>query len=293
MIIGAGLTGLIAAHAFQDHIVLEASSKPQDSHQALLRFRSDDVSKIVGIPFYPVTVRKGIWMNKTWKRPSINIANTYSKKVIGEIIDRSIWNLDTVTRWIAPENFYDQLIESVSKRIEWDSKWDFSETIKTPIINTAPLQYPARQLAKNLPEFKKAEITVLKFRIKNCNVYQTVYFPDPSHNLYRASITKDLLICEFVGEAIGNLWTEDLLEAFAIPDPEMVSGSVQDFGKIAPIDEQLRRELIIKLTNEKGIFSLGRFGTWRNILLDDVVKDIAILRFLMNASEYRRKLWQK
>jgi hypothetical protein len=41
---------------------------------------------------------------------------------------------------------------------------------------------------------------------------------------------------------------------------------------------------LFRLTHERNIYSLGRFATWRNILLDDVVDDIAAIKKLLKAN---------
>jgi hypothetical protein len=44
---------------------------------------------------------------------------------------------------------------------------------------------------------------------------------------------------------------------------------------------------LFRLTHEHNVFSLGRFATWRNILLDDVVDDIVqVKRLLKSSSAY-------
>jgi hypothetical protein len=54
-----------------------------------------------------------------------------------------------------------------------------------------------------------------------------------------------------------------------------------------PIDDALRKQLLFRLTHEHNVFSLGRFATWRNILLDDVVDDIVqVKRLLKSGSAY-------
>ena len=138
-IIGAGLAGLLAAHAWPQAAILEAQSEPRGMHKALLRFRSEVVSKLTGIEFKPVTVRKGIWNNDEYVEPTIRLANMYAQKVTGELVgDRSIWNLDPVQRFIAPETFYEQLLDAVGKRVCWNTPLaheDFNE----PLVSTAPL----------------------------------------------------------------------------------------------------------------------------------------------------------
>ena len=120
IIVGAGLAGLIAAHAFPHLEVVEASTGRQQTHNALLRFRSDIVGRLVGIDFRRVRVHKGIWYGSKFVRPSIRIANLYSLKCTHAMVgDRSIWNIETTDRWVAPEDFYDRLVDSVNRRIHW------------------------------------------------------------------------------------------------------------------------------------------------------------------------------
>lgn len=288
MIIGAGLAGLIAAQIFPNHTILEARSEPSPQHRALLRFRSDIISKLTGIPFRRVMVRKGIWFHG-WHEPTITLANAYSRKVLGRLVDRSVWDVEPVTRWIAPETFYEQLIDSLDNRIHWNTKYEYDADEHTA-ISTAPLPTVLSTLNISAKvKFNRAQITVERFRVPRCNVYQTIYFPDPEYSMYRASITGDLLIVEHVDEPDGN-WSA-LNLAFGIDGAEPLDTVQQPFGKIAPIDETARHSLISKLTTDHNIYSLGRFATWRNILLDDVVEDVRVIRRLINATDYERRLY--
>lgn len=291
IIIGAGLAGLIAAHAFPRGKIYEISPGPAGMHKALLRFRSPVVGELTGIGFRPVTVRKGIMFGGKWHSPNIRLANLYSAKVIGRLIDRSVWDLDSVTRYIAPTDFYDRLIESVGDRIVWGIDHPMVCDTEEPIISTAPMPVTLEKMGIMIGmDFNRAPITVERFEVQNCEVFQTVYFPSQYHSMYRASITGDLLICEFIGEPSGD-WKNELQFAFGMVQDRVPVGTIkQSFGKISPINEQTRRSAIIKLTLNHNIFSLGRFATWRNILLDDVVHDIAVIKRLANASHYERKL---
>jgi hypothetical protein len=70
-----------------------------------------------------------------------------------------------------------------------------------------------------------------------------------------------------------------------------LKSSTQKYGKILPIDERLRKEFIFYLTKEHGIYSLGRFATWRQLLLDDIVPDIGIIdKFISQDSAYDASL---
>jgi hypothetical protein len=290
MIVGAGLAGLIAAHAFPRHSIVESQPEPRQVHKALLRFRTAAVGELTGIEFVPVRVHKGLWLDGRWQSPNIRAANLYSQKVLGKLLDRSIWNLESQTRYIAPEDFYERLIEQARQRITWGVQCDFLSS-RQPLINTAPLPVVASALGWDLGlEFHRAAITVQRYHVRGAKVYQTVYFPSADHTLYRASITGDLLICEFAGAAEGN-WINDALDAFALPvSIEPLESVSQNYGKIAPVDEAKRKAAIVRLTTERNIFSLGRFATWRNLLLDDVVHDITVIKRLLNATEYERRL---
>ena len=291
MIIGAGFTGLIAAYVFPQDAIREAAPGPAQMHQALLRFRSDEISKLTGIPFKQVTVRKGIWLAGKFVQPSIGVANMYSQKCLGRVLgDRSIWNLETVQRFIAPPTFYAQLIDTVGHRIDWNTRVDFNvaKTCGRPFINTSPLPLVLTSLGIMTPDvmFEREPISVVKFTVSRCEAYQTVYFPSMLHSMYRASITGNTLICEFADKPEGD-WEADLLNAFQLHgDLEQQEMTKQPFGKIAPIDNAIRKRMIHKLSAEHNIYSLGRFAVWRNILLDDMLQDATIVKRLLHANEY-------
>lgn len=290
MIVGAGLTGLIAAHAFPRHTIIESAPAPAAAHRALLRFRSPDVGELTGVEFRPVTVRKGVWSEGRWVAPDIRLANLYSRKVLGAVLGRSIWSVEPVTRWIAPEDFYERLLDAAAERITWGHAWDHATFTNEPLISTAPLPRIAAACAiRPEVDFRYAAITVRRFRVHGADVYQTGYFPDPHTTLYRASMTGSLLICEFAGEPDGE-WLAEVMGAFALGSAEEIETAHQPYGKIAPILDSERKALIARLTRNWNIFTLGRFATWRNILLDDVVHDIAVVKRLIAATDYDRRL---
>ncbi len=293
IIVGAGLAGLIAAHAWPNAEIAETSVTGRQSHKALLRFRSQAVAQLVGVEFRKVRVHKGIWAEGSCQQPAIRWANLYAQKVLGRDSmkgDRSIWSLETVERYIAPDDLYDQLIAAVGDRIWWGHEFKFK--VSQPVISTAPLPVALQKTGIAAPElkFNRSGITVRRWRIPGADVFQTVYFPDPALSVYRASITGDTLIIESVeGRPFMDEDVEAVQRAFGIgligcAPLETVD---QKYGKIAPIDDNLRKQLLFKLTHEHGIYSLGRFATWRNILLDDVVDDInSIKRLLKTNSAY-------
>lgn len=300
-IVGAGLAGLIAAHAFPQWRVVEAAKEPAAAHRALLRFRSDAVARLTGIDFHKVLVRKSIWSDGDHTTPNIRLANMYASKVLGVVVgDRSVWNLDPVERWIAPDNLYEQLVDAVGNRITWGVEFDFALRSSMhgivpvePVVSTAPLPVVLRALKIEADlSFDRAPIHVRRFRLEGGgSLYQTIYFPDRNTPLYRASITGDTLIAELAvnpafaqGPAIED--TDHLVllvrEAFGLQAQALtpLESVRQHYGKIASVDNERRKRLLYRLTRDHGIYSLGRFATWRNILLDDVVDDIAGIKRL-------------
>jgi hypothetical protein len=295
MIVGAGLSGLIAAHLIPDVPIIDREPGPRQLHNALLRFRTPTIGEITGIEFKPVTVRKGLWYEGDFYLPNIRHANMYSRKVIGGYHDRSIWHLESCTRYIAPYDFYERLISAVGSRIQWDAEATFGRSA-TPIISTAPLPVMLQGLSiKDEITFSRAPIVVKRYIVPKADVYQTVYYPTTFHNLYRASITGNLLICEFTGSPIGD-WAADLARSFGFHGIDFIGDETeveQEYGKIAPIDEETRQAFILRLTEENNIFSLGRFATWRNILLDDIVHDVSVIKRLITTNDYNRKLFSR
>ena len=308
-IIGGGLAGLIAAHHFKNAHVFEAGARLA-KHKALLRFRSDSVANITGVPFRKVRVYKEVYyegQSHQGKCP-IALANRYAKKVTGTIAGRSIMKLDECDRFVAPDNLYELLADRLAaegrlhfhqkitsddfRRLEGDVAW----------INTAPLPVILNQLGLNqaIPKgegMARSSIIVERFKIKTpCDVYQTIYFPDEGKYVFRASITGNILIIESVhnpSKKTVNAELQEVCAAFGLnyfSDIDYNSEVVdQRYGKIVDLPRETREAILYRLTSQHNIFSLGRFATWRNILLDDVADDLPKIERLINASAYHRE----
>lgn len=296
IIVGGGLSGLIAAHVFPKATVMEAQPEGlKEVHKAVLRFRDDQVAKLVGIPFQPVTVRKGIWYKFCFVDPNIRFANMYSLKTNRTVMDRSIWNQEPAKRFVAPEDLWVRLVEQLGSRVSFDCPYAFNDGMQSvePVINTAPMPIVVQKVLGIEAEFKRTRIHVARLRLKNVNVHQTVYFPQPDFPVYRATVTGSTAILESTQpwEGGGESWIERALFPFCLEDAERsdVEFSSQEYGKIVPVDGDFRRGIIMALT-QRNIYSLGRFATWRNILLDDLPKDLDQIRRLMASNSYEKKI---
>lgn len=292
IIIGAGLAGLVAANAWPAAQIIEAAQEPRALHKALLRFRSDSVANLTGIEFRKVLVSKGIFSQGCFVGPNIRLGNRYTKKVTGRLSgDRSILDIAPVVRYIAPDTFYEQLVTAAQLRIFWNTKADFAK-IRNPHISTAPLPVVLNELGIQTDlQFERAPITVVRCRVRGADVFQTIYFPDDETPMYRASITGETLIIEaMTTDVAAKEWLPRALvlvgRAFGADDVQVMETVQQQYGKIVPISDSERKNILFKLTQERGIYSLGRFATWRNILLDDVVKDAYAIKKMMNSQPY-------
>lgn len=328
LIIGGGMAGCLAGLAFPGSMILESNPTPEIHHRAVLRFRTDLISRMTGIPFKEVTVHKAICSYGQFCAPTPLLANSYSRKVTGRLLARSIWNTETVRRWVAPDNFHSILMDKVShqlclgvavrkigrhelvlERAGANAEGPLSlSSLQSrdghPIISTIPMNVAAKLIGINLRSpFSFQAIRVRRFRVPGSAVHQTIYFPDPETPIYRATLTGEDMIIEQV--TVNNFpnseWVPDeqslewAVEAFGIELGDIrvaieAQPHLQAFGKIAPCDDTERKAFILRATTDFGVYSLGRFATWRNILLDDVWNDIVQIRKMITMHDYDRTI---
>ena len=302
IIYGAGLAGLLAANVLRQHNpeVREAQSCLPNNHSALLRFRSDKVGAACAIQFKKVRVNKAIrYGNDIIMTPNLFMSNMYSQKVTGAVIDRSINNLDPVDRHIAPPDLISKMSEGC--RINYNEKMTKQIISKIqkgrPIISTIPMPVLMKMVGwKEIPEFPKQKIWTYKATIDDphCDVYQTIYYPSELLPYYRVSIIGNVVISEAIRKTDYNAGShihQVLYDDFGIQANRLgdIKESEQEYGKIMPIDEHLRKRFIFEMTTKHNIYSVGRFATWRQLLLDDVVEDIQhIEQFIKSNSDYSR-----
>jgi hypothetical protein len=305
IIFGAGLAGLLSANMMRSHkpTVYEFQSELPNNHGALLRFRSDKVGTATNTFFKKVKVSKAIkYDGKITTDPNLFLSNLYSQKVTGAISDRSINNLDSAERYIAPWTLISDMAEGCN--ISYDTKVDRAliEELRDwestrPIISTLPMPMLMRIMDwGDIPDFPRQKIWTQRAIIDqpDCDIYQTIYYPDPVANHYRTSVIGNVIISEFStrpDQKAGAHLMERLMDDFGITPKRLVSmtESHQEFGKIRPIDESIRKEFIFQMTSKHNIYSVGRFATWRQLLLDDVVDDLKIVEsFVRGKDDYSR-----
>jgi hypothetical protein len=85
----------------------------------------------------------------------------------------------------------------------------------------------------------------------------------------------------------------EALKDFGIYDPVLANiiQKPQSFGKITPIAEEPRKEFILAMSDLYKVYSVGRYATWRNILLDDLVQDIQqVEKLFTQRDNYAKRL---
>ena len=301
LIFGAGLAGLLAGRVFgknHDVKIIERQEELPNNHTALLRFRTNNISKELGIPFRKVTVRKALvnQMEEVTDRVTIADMNAYSALVTDGVYERSIANLASGERYIAPNDFVIRLANGLN--IEYAINASCHNTVSEPIISTLPMPELMKMLEyQNDLSFQSRTIWTINCYIRNCDVFQTLYLPHGGLREiapYRASITGNKLTLEFNQEPIidPGFYVIDILNTLKIPCGfEQVTVKRQPYGKLIPIDDVERKAFIVWATDNFNIYSLGRFATWRKeLLLDDVLDDIHhISTFIQYRSTYERR----
>ena len=166
-----------------------------------------------------------------------------------------------------------------------------------PIISTIPMPVLMKIVGwGEIPEFPKQKIWTERAIIEDpdCDVYQTIYYPDENLSHYRISLVGNIVISESIRKP-DKRTEENIIRAlnddFGIKANKLsgVESSEQEYGKILPIDDRLRKQFIYEMTTKYNIYSVGRFATWRQILLDDVVEDVQhVEQFIRSSTDYSR-----
>jgi hypothetical protein len=311
VIAGAGLAGLLAANFFKRYnpLVIESQPSLPNNHDALLRFRTDLVSKVTGIPFKKVKVNKAIELSdgKLSSQPDFTSSNEYSFKVTGKIQSRSIDKLESVERFIAPPNFISRAADGIKIEFSMPLNRDIIKYCKEnsiPVISTIPMPFLMELLEKDFSwsQFKAQEITTITTEIESpiADVYQTIYIPCLSRKEYRVSVTGARLIIEMMGDMKqeSDMRVSDYLERniemmFPWISPNQIKYTrpvmkVQKQGKLISPSPKIARDFIFEATAYHGVYSLGRFSTWRQILMDDCVEDCESIQRMIETGNYSR-----
>ena len=321
-IIGLGMASLLAKCYFKDAKLIVRESElrafnPNEYHTAVLRFKSDLISKISGIEMPHVIVRKEV-VNAYNNKIDLSIAaiNAYSLKVNGCLVERSIIDADKiVSRYVPKDDFISRLWSSIDKKdiiaiddYNEEEELDFNNFCEKDeaVISTIPLWKWYKELRNDGVDYNIKPIRVVVYKIPNCDLHQTIYFP--FHNgVYRATIEYDRMIVEVVNELNDNInsisFTDEpdrllfeVCKAFGIfnwSNFKLISDHIYHLGKMNTfnIDNNRRKALILDLTLKKNVYSLGRYATMRNIGMDNIAEDILKIDKLIKIDNYSSRMY--
>lgn len=304
-IYGAGMAGLLTSAMLRRlrPVVYEAQSTLPDNHGALLRFRTSAVERETGQPFRKVNVLKAVKSGGTLRHEAtIRDANQYSYKVTGQVQPRSVLNLDPCDRYIAPDTFIndmarDAILKMNAPLTREALEQNNEEGVTT--ITTIPMPVMMKMVGWDNPGFRWRPVWSMRVELLDVDVYQTIYYPEGNVPYYRASITGSQLIVEYMDEPTTDTnalagQAVDVMHDFGISTEgawKMTPPKRQEYGKLVPLDKSARQTFILALTDQYNCYSVGRFATWRQILLDDVVQDVRrVETWITQRTTYERRL---
>lgn len=287
-VIGAGMAGLLAGAMLRKDCeeIYEAASDLPNNHSAVLRFRSSVVADTLNIPFKAV---KAIKAAEAWRNP-IADAMAYSRKTNGTATLRSVLTASDKpqTRYIAPPDLIQRMADMVEAPIEL-GKGIIPGKGDSPWISTMPMPSLMKLLGwEPRSEFNWRSGKNVLVELEGVDAYCSLYVPDPTFPAARISITGNQMIAECYGgwEPRDEFkFAEQCAEKVGLHPSQLGAIEIrrQTYAKILPIDEQERRAFIMWASQEFGIYSLGRFATWRpGLLMDDVVNDVRVIQRLIN-----------
>jgi len=295
VIIGAGISGLIAAGAFkgQEVTVVESSNSIPlfKDHHAVMRLRNDKIKQYIECKTTPITVQKAVYHeDKLYDSATIEMNNRYSMNTRGVLGERSLGDLGKQERFTL-----DDIYPSASVKFEfgrdvkvivdgtvccWEEIIPYDICISTipmpSLLNILEIKSDQKFEANNIHVFK----TVLPF---DSTVHQTIYFTEADMP-YRATIEGREITIESVSE-ISTFDIVHSLKPFGLGesdlDPTEHKITIQKMGKLVPIDDIARKRIMTDVTNRDNIYSFGRFATWKSIRIDQTLDDIEKIKTMV------------
>jgi len=307
VIIGAGIAGSMAAGAFSSYnpIVIDATSGPK-KHTAVMRLRDPNVGKLLGVPLEEIIVQKGIYCEDNILKAN----NQYSLKLYRELGKRSLLELGDVKRYLIKNNFTPRWIHLDRKVIEIKPGWVTAQNLKEEkfklacdiCISTIPMPQMLKILKISFEKswgdyFKYEPVFVYRSKLKvKSSIHQTLYIPNIACSPYRMTIEGEDIIVESSSAADEEGFLNMLIEnGFGVKKDQLYDWTVHkmQYGKIISIDDDVRRYLIMKLTKDYNIYSLGRHAIWKSIRTDHLLKDIDKIAHMIRISKVNQEYLQR
>lgn len=313
IILGAGIAGAMASGYFRTHkpVVYEkepSKEKRDSNHQAVFRLRSPEIGFLLGCPLDKVRVERSIFSEgQHHSKTNLRLSNSYSVKVSGCLLDRSILSVgDPSERFLLRSGIHlDRVIyDAKAEHIE-DRKIRFmlgdgrvAEEEYDVCISTIPMPFlldigcfsEELKSLKDTFSVRTSPVYILRGQVLiPSKVVQTVYYPDLDTPVYRATIEMQTIIIESFGKWPSEDDISMVLRSFGLSkgvgnEVSSLKSYMQNYGKISPIDEDVRKAIIYEATEKHRIFSLGRYAIWKNLTSDEVLPDLRKIEQMMRLS---------
>lgn len=318
IIIGAGIAGTMAYNYFRKYSPVVYEAKPNRAafidSDAIIRMKDLAISYLFGTEAKEIEVEK--WIHHEGRYYSSTnpfFSCSYSQKVTGTgaLTSRSIENLGKVKRYLInpkmniPEDqikfgkiFYGVCSDSRGKYASFNQ----DEVIEYDVlISTIPMSVmllagglEIDDVEQPASQFWGVSIYTKTFsfqKIFSVDKYYTVYVPDQNTDIYRVNLSPDGIKFEAVYDYCGlddETCIYAIEEMFGISereldiDPNQKAKKIGE-NKIKGIDAELRKRILYQLTSRHNIYSLGRYAIWKNIGVDDLMKDIKRIDQMISA----------
>lgn len=300
IILGAGLAGAIANGRFSQLApsIFDAGRDKGclDNHKAIMRIRDPRTALLLGCDVREVEVTKQVWFQqKLHNDATIQMNNLYSLRVSNEIHKKSISTLGTQKRYIIqgqirPSNVkYEHNLVKVEPGVLYFETPHGEYCVEyDKCISTIPLPVLLEAAYSNYftkVQFNLFPIQVYRANLKiPCTTNQTIYFPEKRYAFYRATLQEGTIIAESRDTGSITRWeVGQMLKVFGLDESMVIDekATIQKNGKMNSIDDNERKALIYRLTDDFGIYSLGRFAIWKPIRVDHLVGDVEKIARMM------------
>ena len=265
------------------------TGKLENSHRSILRCRDPKMLNELKIPYEEIKISKGIiYNNQFLTECNLKLNNIYSQKVNkGVVRGKSILNIKDDIRYQPSGDMF----ELLTKGIEYNENVNWKDIIHSNklIASCLDINQVMKELnINNIYEYgKHFKIWIVTVDIlEDIGIYQTLYYLG-SEPYYRVSLEMRKLTVEFIQDPfefdMNDL--EKILLDFGINakiDRSSIILSGMEYGKMVNMQDNLRKGVIGYLTEKYNIFSFGRKGLWKSILLEDVYEDLLKMKTLID-----------
>ena len=275
-------------------------------------FVHEDVASQIGVPLKKIRVRESV----SCMNPRSDWARLYSMATTGMLTENALTDFTSEVRvrdaWVSNSivaDLYDKAVESRAHIIDGVEIQSISRGGKAAVIHPSSgggvavdviiSTIPAPALIRIL-KASDLGITADQFMTENAVVAcgdfsnnslvnkcaEVVYDPSAHDNWIRFANIFGVVTIEYHRATtlqMVNRMFDGPHARVRIPEPydsllEASKFSISAHnGRFIPIDEQLRRAMIYRLTSKYSIFSLGRFATWSYKRVDHLPADAAAI----------------